>query len=60
MGILLMVRDEVLALSRLVLLWPLGGHCDVLGFVWSSTRLGVVKLFSIFSLDELKRERDSD
>ena len=36
--VLLLISDEALALSRLKLLRPLGGHRELLGFVWSSTR----------------------
>lgn len=35
--ILLLVGDKALALSRLKLLWPLSGHRELLGFVWSSS-----------------------
>ena len=36
--VLLLIRDEALALSGLEVLWPLSSHCELVGFVWCSIR----------------------
>lgn len=58
--ILLLVSGDALALSRLIMLWPLSSHCELLGlFGLSPDRCKVVFPLGVGPC-ELKRNAGSD
>ena len=58
--ILLLVSGDALALSRLIMLWPLSSHCELLGLLDPGPGRCKVVFHREFESCELKRNDGSD